>query len=124
MNIVNRLYNRKPGDRMDFVFEEMLRLKCPTRLFPLTNLTVVSNDLTPLVFDNQYYTNVLVGKGLFGIDSSISTDPRTLPIVRRFAADQNYFFNVFSSAFVKLSSTNVLIHSQGEVRRQCNRINY
>ncbi|KAH7545702.1 hypothetical protein FEM48_Zijuj01G0121800 [Ziziphus jujuba var. spinosa] len=122
VNIVNRLYNRKPSDRMDFVFEQMLRLKCPTRV-PLTNLTIVSNDLTPFVFDNQYYTNVLMGKGLFGIDSSISTDPRTLPIVRRFAADQNYFFNVFSSAFVKLSSTNVLTQRQGEVRRQCNRIN-
>ncbi|KAF3451754.1 hypothetical protein FNV43_RR07850 [Rhamnella rubrinervis] len=127
MNIVNRLYDKKPGDDdhqdgMDLAFKAMLRLKCPTRV-PLTNLTVVSNDLTPLVFDNQYYTNILMGKGLFGIDSSISSDPRTKPIVGRFAADQNYFFNVFSSAFVKLSSTNALTHKKGEVRRQCNRIN-
>ena len=124
---MSRLYDRKSGDDahhdgMDLAFEAILRLKCPTRV-PLTNLTVVSNDLTPLVFDNQYYTNILIGKGLFGIDSSVSSDPRTMPIVRRFAADQNYFFNVFSSAFIKLSSTNVLAQKKGEVRRQCNRIN-
>lgn len=127
MNIVGRLYDREPGDHshrggMDLAFEAMLRLNCPTRV-PLTNLTVVSNDLTPVAFDNQYFTNILMGKGLFGIDSSISSDPRTMPIVRRFAADENYFFSVFSSAFVKLSSTNVLTEQKGKVRRQCTRIN-
>ncbi|KAK9267462.1 hypothetical protein L1049_009888 [Liquidambar formosana] len=74
---------------------------------------MVSNDLTHLIFDNQYYMDVVMGKGLFSIDSSISRDPRTAPIVRRFAVDQNYFFLVFSSAFVKLSSTNVLTEGKG-----------
>ncbi|RDY14569.1 Peroxidase 29, partial [Mucuna pruriens] len=37
--------------------------------------------------------------------------------------NHNYFFNAFSSAFVKLSSTNVLTDVQCDVRRQCNQIN-
>ncbi|KAL0012291.1 hypothetical protein SO802_007399 [Lithocarpus litseifolius] len=122
MNIASRLYDPQPHGHMHYGYEAFLRLKCPTRV-PITNFTFVPNDITPTIFDNQYYRDVLMGKGLFTIDSSISTDPRTAPIVRHFAIDQNYFFQVFSSAFVKLSSTNVLTKGKGEVRRQCNRIN-
>ncbi|KAJ0080793.1 hypothetical protein Patl1_09959 [Pistacia atlantica] len=97
-------------------YQQLLKLACPTRT-PLTNLTVVPNDLTPVVFDNQYYRDILMGKGLFGVDSSLSRDPRTAAIVHKFAYDKNYFFQAFSSAFVKLSSTNVLTNAKGEVRK-------
>ncbi|OMO76910.1 Plant peroxidase [Corchorus capsularis] len=122
INIVGRLYDRQRNDQINPGFEALLRFHCPTN-FPLTNLTVVPNDKTPLTFDNQYFRDVLIGKGLFAIDSSISRDPRTSPIVRKFAADVNYFFHVFSSAFVKLSSANVLTKGKGEVRRRCNQVN-
>lgn len=122
LNIVDRLYNPAPTDRMSIAFQARLRLKCPTKI-PLDNITFVSNDITPGIFDNQYFIRLLTGRGLFQIDASIATDTQTLPIVRRFAADQNYFFRVFSSAFVKLSSTNVLDSTRGEVRRQCSRAN-
>ncbi|KAF4379257.1 hypothetical protein G4B88_010651 [Cannabis sativa] len=56
-----------------------------------------------------------MGKALFGIDSTIARDPLTNPIVTRFATDQDYFFKVFSSAFVKLSSTKVLTAKEGEM---------
>lgn len=122
VNVVERLYERGKSEHMDLVFKELLRLNCPTRV-PLTNITVLPNDLTPLAFDNHYYKDILMGRGLFGIDSGVSRDPRTVRFVERFASDQNHFFNVFSSAFVKLSSTKVLSGKQGEVRRQCNRRN-
>lgn len=122
LNIVDRLYDPTPDDRIDLGFKVLLRTQCPTRI-PITNLTFLPNDLTPMIFDNQYYRNVLRGKGLFGIDSSISRDSRTAPIVMRFAVDQNYFFQVFASAFIKLSSTNILTGRNGEIRRQCNRVN-
>ncbi|XP_030469697.2 peroxidase 29-like [Syzygium oleosum] len=122
LNIVDRLHNLKPDDQMNPVFEAQLRLQCPTSV-PLTNLTTVSNDITPTIFDNQYYRDLLLGKGLFLIDSSISTDPRTSDMVRQFAIDLDYFFRAFSSAFVKLSSTNVLGKMKGEVRKHCSRAN-
>ncbi|GAB2298911.1 hypothetical protein Dimus_032988 [Dionaea muscipula] len=122
INIVDRLYNPDPLDRMDFKYEFYLRLQCPTET-PLTNLTSVPNDATPTLFDNQYYWGITFGKGLFGIDSYLSTDPRTAPIVARFRLDPAYFFQTFSSAFVKLSSANVLTGSSGEVRLNCNQVN-
>ncbi|KAK7363775.1 hypothetical protein VNO77_05932 [Canavalia gladiata] len=122
INIVGRLYDPLLGDKIDFGFKISLRVVCPTKI-PLTNLTFVPNDMSPVTFDNQYYRDIIMGRGLFGIDSNISRDPRTAPFVFRFAMDQNYFFRAFSSAFVKLSSTNVLTGVQGDVRRQCNNIN-
>ncbi|XP_061363875.1 peroxidase 29 [Gastrolobium bilobum] len=122
LNIAGRLYDARPRDNMDFEFEASLRMACPTEI-PLTNLTFVPNDMTPVIFDNHYYRDIIMGRGLFGIDASISRHPRTAPFVMRFAMDQNYFFEAFSSAFVKLSSTNVLTNGHGEVRRQCNRVN-
>ncbi|KAJ1405560.1 Secretory peroxidase [Sesbania bispinosa] len=122
LNIVGRLYDQRIGDEMDLNFEASLRLACPTEI-PLTNLTFVPNDMTPIIFDNHYYRDIIMGRGLFGIDSNISRDPRTAPFVMRFALDQNYFFEAFSSAFLKLSTTNVLTNEQGDVRRQCNQVN-
>ncbi|KAB2082176.1 hypothetical protein ES319_A05G181000v1 [Gossypium barbadense] len=122
LNIVDRLFDRQPDDQINPGFGVILRLLCPTKT-PLTNLTVVPNDKTPLCFDNQYYRDVLLGNGLFTIDSRISTDQRTAPIVRQFAADSRRFFRVFTSAFVKLSSSNVLTNEEGQVRRKCNQVN-
>ncbi|XP_043693160.1 peroxidase 29-like [Telopea speciosissima] len=125
INIVDRIYNQKQPseeERINLGFQILLRLKCPTRV-PFTNLTFVRNDITSLIFDNQYYRDVMNGRGLFHIDSSISMDHRTAPIVEEFAADQEYFFQVFSSAFVKLSSSNVLTGEKGQIRRQCNQVN-
>ncbi|KAI3991920.1 hypothetical protein MKX01_012865 [Papaver californicum] len=129
VNIVERLYNPKhansnPASAYDVLekgYEVLLKMQCPTRV-PLTNLTFVPNDITPLTFDNQYYRDIIYGRGLFGIDSSISKDPRTSPIVKSFADDQNYFFQVFASAFVKLSSTNVLTGNLGQIRSDCSRL--
>ncbi|OVA03417.1 Plant peroxidase [Macleaya cordata] len=126
LNIVDRLYNPKHDaastNVMDKGYEILLRITCPTKV-PLTNLTFVTNDITPLKFDNQYYQDIINGRGLFGIDSSIARDPRTVPIVKKFADDQSYFFQVFASAFVKLSWTNVLTGETGQIRRDCSRLN-
>ena len=122
INIVGRLFDKQPDDPIDPGFEALLRLLCPTKI-PLTNLTIVPNDKTPFIFENQYYRDVLMGKGLFTIDSRISRDPRTAPAVRQFATNLNRFFQAFSSAFVKLSSSNVLTKEKGEVRRKCSQVN-
>ncbi|KAF6173250.1 hypothetical protein GIB67_026945 [Kingdonia uniflora] len=123
LSIVRRLYDPKLDMQMDSSFELLLRIKCPTKI-PLSNLTFVTNDITPVIFDNQYYHDIIGGKGLFGIDSSISKHSQTAQIVIDFALNENYFFKVFSSAFVKLLSSNVLTGKYGEIRNECNKINH
>ncbi|KAI3860750.1 hypothetical protein MKW92_006636 [Papaver armeniacum] len=70
-----------------------------------------------------YYKDTSRGRGLLKIDSDMSTDPRTAPIVERFAQNQNEFFKEFTAAFLKLTSANVLTGHQGVVRTKCNAVN-
>ncbi|ERN05480.1 hypothetical protein AMTRI_Chr12g234730 [Amborella trichopoda] len=121
INVVNRLYPSYESEKLG-AFGIYLRLNCPT-MAPLTNLTFIPNDLTPFVFDNHYYKDLKAGRGLLSIDSSISTDPRTAPIVDRFSRDSDYFFFTFSSAFVKLSTVGVPTGKQGQIRNQCSQLN-
>lgn len=103
-------------------FKMSLSLRCPLGTL-FQNTTFVLNDPTSLIFDNLFYKNAMVGRGVLRIDAEMPTDPRTAPYVQHFAADQGEFFRVFSSAFVKLSSYGVLTGEQGMIRKRCNTIN-
>ncbi|KAH7425474.1 hypothetical protein KP509_11G056200 [Ceratopteris richardii] len=118
-NFVNRLYPvRDPNMRL--LFANSLRARCP-RVFPSNAFAAM--DTSNFRFDNAYFRNILNGRGLLTIDSELGLDPRTGPIVANFADNPGAFFDFFTSAFMKLSSFNVLAASQGEVRGNCRFIN-
>ncbi|KAL2459724.1 Peroxidase 29 [Forsythia ovata] len=119
-NIESRLY--KPEvDQIDPQFEIFLKMNCPFGSFT-SNTSFIINDPTTLSFDNQYFVNSLNGLGVLRIDAEMPLDPRTAPFIQTFAYDQEVFFQAFSSAFVKLSSSNVLTGNQGVIRTNCNRL--
>ncbi|CAM8995034.1 unnamed protein product [Rhodiola kirilowii] len=123
VNLINRLYSSESSSTngLNPEYELMLRATCPQ--FSLTpNTTIVANDLTMVTFDNHYYMSLLASQGVLSIDTALALDPRTAPFVARFASDQNQFFTAFSSAFVKLSYTNVLTENHGVIRENCARI--
>ncbi|KAJ7519605.1 hypothetical protein O6H91_20G045700 [Diphasiastrum complanatum] len=123
VSIINRLYPTR-DNTLGFGFGGQLRLTCPTP-YPafINNNTFMQNDLTNVFFDNQYFRDLMVGRGLFSIDSEVANDPTTSQIVSAFAQNQNLFFSNFASAFVKLTASNVLTGDQGEVRRNCAFVN-
>lgn len=101
-----------------------LQVLCPNpSIFKISNVTFFNNDLTNVLFDNQYFRDLQGGRGLLTIDSEIAIDPRTQGIVKSLAANQNYFFQTFTSAFLKLTSWQVLTGTDGEVRRDCKFVN-
>ncbi|XP_050372557.1 peroxidase 29 [Argentina anserina] len=102
-------------------FEAFLRLNCPQGSIA-SKSTFVLNDPTATTFDNHYYKNAFGGHGVLQVDAEMVMDPRTAPAVQKFADNEDYFFEAFSSAFVKLSSSRVLIGDQGVVRKTCNTI--
>ncbi|PWA86800.1 hypothetical protein CTI12_AA077770 [Artemisia annua] len=61
----------------------------------------------PLVFDNSYYKELLAGEkaGLLKLpsDKALLADPIFRPLVEKFAADQNAFFQAYSESYMKLS---------------------
>ncbi|KAJ7564275.1 hypothetical protein O6H91_02G010800 [Diphasiastrum complanatum] len=120
INFVNRL--NPPDPLMSPLFSTALKFIC--RLpSPLNNFTFAPNDLTNLVFDNQYFRDLLARRGLLTVDSEIVNDPRTVGFVSQFAANQPLFFQRFTSAFVKLTRFNVLTGTTGQIRNRCGFLN-
>ncbi|KAL1214426.1 Peroxidase 29 [Cardamine amara subsp. amara] len=124
-NVLSRFDNANATyENMDPRFETFLRVVCPefSPYSQTAKVTFVVNDQTSLVFDSAYYDDSMAGRGTLRIDSEIGADPRTRPFVEAFAADNDRFFNAFSSAFVKLSSYKVLTGNEGVIRSVCDKV--
>ncbi|KAK0597337.1 hypothetical protein LWI29_024221 [Acer saccharum] len=106
-----------PDPTLSPPFARMLQLICidPT----LSDVAFAQNDATIFSFDNQYFIDILRGRGLLRIDSEIARDPRTQQYVYNFGQDTQKFFDRFSSGFLKSSEYKVLVGEKGEIRRDC-----
>ncbi|KAM3747630.1 hypothetical protein ACB098_05G049000 [Castanea mollissima] len=102
-------------------FQERLRPVADPTLSPIFSLvcSIWPKCDTALIFDNQYFIDIQNGRGLLKIDSEIARDPRTMPHVIRFGNGMQWFFNKFSSGFLKLLSHKVLVGEEEEIRRDC-----
>ena len=90
--------------------------------------TLVNLDrVTPDVFDNKYYGNLLRGHAPLPSDQVMLSDPvaatTTAPIVRRFSGSQMDFFKNFAASMVKMGNINPLTGRGGEIRNNCRRVN-
>ena len=95
--------------------------QCPANVN--ASVTVSNGPVTASLFDNQYYRNLLDGKGLFRSDSVLFTDGRTKGKVQGFSANQDEFFAKWSESFVKLSIIGVKTREEGEIRESCMNVN-
>ncbi|PON94586.1 Peroxidase [Trema orientale] len=107
---------------LDNAYADELIKQCPANANPST---MVNNDPeTSFVFDNQYYKNLLVRKGLFQSDSVLFGDDRTRKQVKSFANDQFSFFESWSPSFLKLTCIGVkTTEDEGEIRASCSSTN-
>ncbi|KAL7104795.1 hypothetical protein ACP275_07G004800 [Erythranthe tilingii] len=122
INLQSRLYSTRKSNatNQNPAFELSLKTRCPQLAGPTASkISFMQNDLTSVIFDNEYFVNSMRGRGLLNVDSDMAVDSRTRPFVEKFAEDQGAFFRAFSSAFVKLSSYGVLTGNRGVVRRSC-----
>lgn len=107
------LHDIDPSMNTQFALD--LRKKCPK---PNNNRNAGQFlDSTASVFDNDYYEQLLAGKGVFSSDQSLVGDYRTRWIVEAFAKDQSLFFKEFATSMLKLG--NVRGPENGEVRLNC-----
>ncbi|KAL5224089.1 hypothetical protein ABZP36_010728 [Zizania latifolia] len=85
------------------------------------------DDVTPDVFDNNYYGNLLRGVGKLPSDQVMLSDPSatatTAPVVHRFAGNQKDFFRSFAASMIKMGNISPLTGMDGEVRHNCRWIN-
>lgn len=104
---------------MNAEFASMLKKKCPRS----NNNGDAGQflDSTASRFDNDYYRQIIAGKGVFGTDQVMYNDQRTRSMIEAFAKDQNLFFREFAASMIKLG--NVGVNEVGEVRLNCRRMN-
>ncbi|CAL9001724.1 unnamed protein product [Prunus brigantina] len=121
-SVMSRLYNQSGTGRPDPAFEPKFREKL-NKLCPLDvdqNVTV-GLDASPVVFDNQYFKDLVSGKGFLNSDQTLYTFPQTRGLVKKFSIDQGVFFKAFVEGMLKMGDLKV--DQPGEVRKNCRVVN-
>ncbi|KAK6247855.1 hypothetical protein QUC31_019420 [Theobroma cacao] len=122
-----RLYNfTGVGDtdpNLNTTYLEKLRQICPQG----GNGSVLADldPTTPDGFDNNYFTNLQVHKGLLQSDQELfSTEGAdTIEIVNRFSANQTAFFESFVESMIRMGNISLLTGTDGEIRSNCRVVN-
>ncbi|KAE8810496.1 Peroxidase 12 [Hordeum vulgare] len=108
-------FRSRAGENADFV--RMLQQVCARNPRHLQDLDVA----TPNTFDNRYYNNLQVGRGVLNSDMALTLDGDTKNWVNNFAGNQGWFFSQFSTSMRKLA--HLPGGNIGEIRNNCFRRN-
>lgn len=121
-SIVFRLYNQSGSGWPDPAIEPKYREKLD-KLCPLGGDEEVTGDLdaTPERFDNQYYKDLVNGRGFLNSDQTLFTFPETRKYVKMFSQNQNEFFKAFVEGMIKLGDLQSGL--PGEIRTKCRIVN-
>ncbi|CAL9154846.1 unnamed protein product [Musa hybrid cultivar] len=94
-----------------------LKRRCP----PRSNSVVPMDSPSPFTFDTSYYRNLLVNRGLFTSDQTLTSTWATAAKVRQLAGNPMLFQRKFAAAMVKMGKIGVLTGRKGEICRYCRR---
>ncbi|XP_057970586.1 peroxidase 17-like isoform X2 [Malania oleifera] len=121
-SIVFRLYNQSGTGKPDPTIEPKYRKKLD-KLCPLGGDGNVTGDLdaTPHLFDNQYFKDLVAGRGFLNSDETLFTNPKTRKYVKWFSQDQYGFFKAFVKGMIKMGD--LQSGRPGEIRRNCRVVN-
>lgn len=121
-SIMFRLYNQsgtgRPDPAIEPGFREELFKQCPQG--GDENVTM-NLDSTPYIFDNQYFKDLVGGRGFLNSDETLYTFAATRRYVRYFSKNQSAFFNAFVEGMLKMGD--LQSGRPGEVRRNCRVVN-
>ncbi|KAJ8771710.1 hypothetical protein K2173_026887 [Erythroxylum novogranatense] len=116
----DRLGSGSSGPSMDPTLASKLNNVCSSSS---GDPTVFLDQNTPFVFDNMYYNQLQLKRGILQIDQALASDRSTARIVAGFATNGSGFSKTFSSAIVKMGSIEVLVGNAGQIRRNCRALN-
>lgn len=121
-SIVFRLYNQSGSGRPDPTIEPAYRRDL-NKLCPLGGDGNVTGNLdaTPTMFDNQYFKDLVAGRGFLNSDETLFTSEETRGWVLKFSRDQGAFFDAFVKGMVRMGD--LQSGRPGEIRRNCRVVN-
>jgi peroxidase len=121
-SIMFRLYNQsgtgRPDPAIEPKFKENLNKLCP----PNVDQNVTGDlDATPRLFDNQYFKDLVAGRGFLNSDQTLFTSTETRKFVELFSKNQAEFFMALVEGMLKLGD--LQSNQPGEIRRNCRMVN-
>jgi len=78
---------------------------------------------TPYVFDNDYYRNLLVKRGLLHSDQELFNGGSQDALVQQYRTNPALFFSDFAAAMIKMGNISPLTGSAGQIRANCSVVN-
>ena len=127
MSFKQRLYNQHRDNRPDITLERSfyhtLASACP-RTGGDNNIRSL-DFASPSKFDNSYYKLILEGKGLLNSDEVLWTgkDPEIAGLVKSYAENEPLFFEHYVNSIIKMGNINPLMGHNGEICKNCCRVN-
>ncbi|TQD94082.1 hypothetical protein C1H46_020277 [Malus baccata] len=119
----DRLSNFQGSGSPDPSMDPALVSKLSTLCAASNNPTTFLDQNTSSIFDNQFYNQILLKRGVLQIDQELASDTSTAGIVSGFASNGVRFSQSFATAMLKMGSLQVLVGNAGEIRKNCRAFN-
>lgn len=127
----NRLFNFSANSgsdpTLDTTMTSDLQSLCPVN-GDGNKTTALDRNSTDL-FDNHYFKNLAVNKGLLSSDQvlysgdSSTASSTTKSLVESYGSNPNLFITDFTNSMIKMGSISPLTGSNGEIRKNCRVVN-
>ncbi|KAG4912193.1 hypothetical protein AAZX31_19G062400 [Glycine max] len=108
---------------MDPELDAKLVQICESNRPSLSDPRVFLDQNSSFLFDNQFYNQMRLRRGVLHLDQQLAFDSLSRDIVEDFAANDGTFQERFANAMIKLGSIGVLDGNEGDVRRNCRAFN-
>ncbi|XP_015877523.3 peroxidase P7 [Ziziphus jujuba] len=119
-NFRARIYNES---NIESSFAKTRQSNCPRNSGSGDNNLAPLDLQTPTAFDNKYFINLIQNKGLLHSDQQLFNGGSTDSIVRGYSNSQSSFASDFAAAMIKMGDISPLTGSNGEIRKNCRRVN-
>ncbi|XP_039119279.1 peroxidase 4-like [Dioscorea cayenensis subsp. rotundata] len=108
---------------IDNSFAKTRRANCPSKSGSGDNNLAPLDFETDTEFDNYYYKNLIIKKGLLHSDQELYNGGSADSQVKSYANSESTFFSDFTAAMINMGDITPLTGSNGEIRKNCRKIN-
>lgn len=102
---------------LDPAYAAQLQAACPPNANP--NIRVPLDLSTPDAFDNNYYTNLPIGRSLMPSDAALLNDGFSTRVSEQNSQNSQFWTVKFANAMFRMSQLNMKLGLQGEIRQNC-----
>ncbi|KAL2896339.1 Peroxidase 4 [Bienertia sinuspersici] len=104
-------------------YARTLQAKCPSKSGQGDNNLAPLDPQTPTSFDNTYFQGLANQKALLHSDQELFNGGSTASLIRTYSSNPSKFKTDFVASIIRMGDIKPLTGSNGEIRKNCRRIN-